>query len=44
MVVGQRNLREELNKIGLGYIWQDPMENQMARICRKIRDACNGSE
>lgn len=32
----EKKLSEELNKIQLGYIWQDPKENSVSRICRKI--------
>jgi hypothetical protein len=29
-----QKLGEELNKRGLGYIWHDPNENSVGRICK----------
>jgi hypothetical protein len=34
-------LSEDLNKIGLGYIWEDPKENSASRICKRIKERCN---
>jgi hypothetical protein len=33
-----KKLSEELNKTGLGYIWHDPKENSVDRLC-KMKDA-----
>jgi hypothetical protein len=34
-------LSEEFNKIGLGYIWQDPKDNSMSRMYEKIKERCS---
>jgi hypothetical protein len=36
-----RKLREELDKIGLGYIWQDPQENSVSRAYKIIKERCS---
>jgi hypothetical protein len=38
-----KKLKEELDKTGLVYIWQDPQENSMSRTCKKLR-RCNDIE
>jgi hypothetical protein len=39
-----KKLSDELNKIGLEYIWQDPKENSVSRICKQIKERCNDIE
>jgi hypothetical protein len=34
-----KKLREELDRIALGYIWQDPQENGLSRTCKIKKDA-----
>jgi alpha-glucosidase (family GH31 glycosyl hydrolase) len=31
-----KKVREELNKIGLGYIWHDSKENSVSRIVKHL--------
>jgi hypothetical protein len=35
-----KKLREELDKIGLGYIWQYPQDNSVSRTCKIIKESC----
>jgi hypothetical protein len=42
--LGKKKLSEELNKIGLGYIWHDPKENSVSRTCKQIKERCNDTE
>jgi hypothetical protein len=35
-----KKLKEELNKIGLGYIWYDPKENIVGRIFERTKEMC----
>jgi hypothetical protein len=37
-------LSEELDKIGLVYIWQDPQENSVSRTCTKMKERRNDVE
>jgi hypothetical protein len=32
-----KKLEKELNKRGLGHIWQNPTENQRGRVCKEIK-------
>jgi hypothetical protein len=32
-----KKVREQLSKIGLGYIWQDLRVNAVSGICKKIK-------
>jgi hypothetical protein len=32
-----KELREQLDKIGLKYIWQDPEKNSVSRTCKMMR-------
>jgi hypothetical protein len=39
-----KKLSEELNKIGLAYIWHDPKKNSVDRICKNITEICSDIE
>jgi hypothetical protein len=43
MIVGQKKM-EELNKIGLRHIWQNPNENQRGTAYKEIKQRCNDIE
>jgi hypothetical protein len=37
-------VKEELAKVGLGYIWQNQQENSVSRACKIIEERCNDTE
>jgi hypothetical protein len=39
-----KELSEEVNEIGLEYIWQDPQENSVSRTCKIIKKRCCDAE
>jgi hypothetical protein len=39
-----RKLDKKLSKIGLGQIWQNPIENQRGRECKEIKQTCHDIE
>jgi hypothetical protein len=39
-----KKLSEELNKMGLEYIWVDPKENSVSRICKQIKERCSDTK
>jgi hypothetical protein len=36
----EKKLEKELNKIGLGHIWQNPAENQRGAVCKEVKERC----
>jgi hypothetical protein len=36
-----KKLEKELNKIGLGHVWQNSTKNQRSRVCKEIKQRCN---
>ncbi|KDR23460.1 hypothetical protein L798_08662 [Zootermopsis nevadensis] len=39
-----KGLKEELDKLGLGYIWQDPQGRSVGRTCEILKERCNAIE
>jgi hypothetical protein len=39
-----KKLEKEVNKIGLGHIWQNPTKNQRGKTCKEIEERCNDIE
>jgi hypothetical protein len=36
-----KKLENELNKIGLGHIWQNPTGHQRGTVCKEVKERCN---